>query len=47
MDSLVYILDVFPGLYCSRVDVDKFLPDKVINQPVLLVSFTPRTARRG
>jgi hypothetical protein len=40
--SLVYLLDVFPGLTCSRVDIDDSLPALVISQPVLLVGFTRR-----
>jgi hypothetical protein len=46
-DSLIYILDVYPGLYCSRVDVDKFLPVMVISRPILLVGFAASNVRGG
>ena len=45
--SLIYILDVYPGLYCSRVDVDKFLPAMTISRPILLVGFAAPNVRGG
>jgi hypothetical protein len=46
-NSLIYILDLYPGLYCSRVDVDNFLPALTITQPVLLVGFNAPNLRTG
>jgi hypothetical protein len=37
-DRLVYLLDVFPGLYCQRVDSENSSTVYTIAQPVLLVT---------
>lgn len=39
MDRLVYLLDVFPGLYCQRVDSENSSTVYTIAQPVVLVTF--------
>lgn len=36
---LVYILDIFPGLYCQRMTPAGFQPRTTVNNPVLIVSF--------
>ena len=37
--SLVYMLDVFPGLYCQRMTPAGFQPRTTVSKPVLIVSF--------
>ncbi|KFY86900.1 hypothetical protein V500_07320 [Pseudogymnoascus sp. VKM F-4518 (FW-2643)] len=37
--SLVYMLDIFPGLYCQRMTPAGFQPRTTVNKPVLIVSF--------
>jgi hypothetical protein len=38
-ESLTYLLDIFPGLYCQRVTTGACPPVSTISQPVLLVAF--------
>ena len=38
-ESLIYMLDIFPGLYCQRVTTGACPPVSTISQPVLLVAF--------
>jgi hypothetical protein len=38
-ESLLYLLDIFPGLYCQRVTTGACPPVSIISQPVLLVAF--------
>jgi hypothetical protein len=40
IESLLYVLDIFPGLYCQRVTAGESLPHSTINQPILLIAFT-------
>lgn len=37
--SLVYMLDIFPGLYCQRMTPAGFQPRTTVSKPVLIVSF--------
>ena len=37
--SLIYLLDIFPGLYCQRVTAAGPQPVSTTSQPVLLVTF--------
>lgn len=37
--SLVYMLDIFPGLYCQRMTPAGSQPRTTVNKPVLIVSF--------
>ena len=37
--SLVYMLDIFPGLYCQRMTPSGFQPRTTVSKPVLIVSF--------
>ena len=37
--SLTYVLDIFPGLYCQRIALAGFQPKTIVIQPVLVVSF--------
>jgi hypothetical protein len=46
-ESLMYILDLYPGLYCSRVDVDELKPALTIAQPVLIVGYIPKNLGAG
>jgi hypothetical protein len=41
-ESLLYVLDIFPGLYCQRVTAGNSLPLSTINQPILLVAFASK-----
>jgi hypothetical protein len=38
-DAFVYVLEVFPGLYCQRVTAGDALPVSTMSQPLLLVAF--------
>jgi hypothetical protein len=38
-EALVYVLEVFPGLYCQRVTAGDALPVLTMSQPLLLVAF--------
>ncbi|OBT43285.1 hypothetical protein VE00_06924 [Pseudogymnoascus sp. WSF 3629] len=42
---LLYVLDVFPGLYCQRVNAEGLSPVSTISQPELLVSFANNDTR--
>lgn len=39
--SLAYLLDIFPGLYCQRMTPAGFQPRARVSKPVLIVSFIP------
>jgi hypothetical protein len=41
-ENLLYVLDIFPGLYCQRVTAGDSLPLSTINQPILLVAFASK-----
>ncbi len=43
-NNLGYLLDIFPGLYCQRVELENFLPPLTISQPVILVAFATPAA---
>lgn len=43
---LVYILDIFPGLYCQRMTSAGFQPRTTVNEPVLIVSFVSDLAQQ-
>ncbi|PMD42776.1 hypothetical protein L207DRAFT_632502 [Hyaloscypha variabilis F] len=43
-ESLLYVLDIFPGLYCQRVTAGDSPPPSTINQPILLVAFASKEA---
>jgi len=38
-ENLLYIMDIFPGLYCQRVTVGDSRPVSAISQPILLIAF--------
>jgi hypothetical protein len=38
-EALVYVLEVFPSLYCQRVTAGDALPVLTMSQPLLLVAF--------
>lgn len=38
-DNLLYVLDIFPGLYCQRVKAGGSPPVSTISQPVLFIDF--------
>ena len=50
-ENLLYVLDIFPGLYCRRVKAGDSPPVSTISQPVLLIAFatngTHAYTRRG
>ncbi|KAH8807945.1 hypothetical protein F5884DRAFT_349945 [Xylogone sp. PMI_703] len=41
-EKLLYVLDIFPGLYCQRVTAGDSLPVSTISQPILLVAFASK-----
>ncbi|KAH6671164.1 hypothetical protein B0J14DRAFT_656150 [Halenospora varia] len=41
-ESLLYVLDIFPGLYCQRVTAGDSLPLSTVNRPILLVAFASK-----
>lgn len=43
--SLAYVLDIFPGLYCRRMTPAGSQPRTTVSKPVLIVSFVPGVSR--
>ena len=43
--SLVYILDIFPGLYCQRMTPAGSQPRTIVSEPVLVVTFVSGVSR--
>lgn len=43
---LVYILDIFPGLYCQRMTPAGFQQRTTVSKPVLIVSFVSDVSQR-
>ena len=44
-ERLLYLLDIFPGLYCQRVTAGDTPPLSTISQPILLVAFASKENR--
>lgn len=45
--SLVYVLDIFPGLYCQRMTPAGSQPRTTVSQSVLIVDFVPRISQHS
>jgi hypothetical protein len=43
--SLAYVLDIFPGLYCERLTPAGSQPRTTVSKPVLIVRFVPGVSR--